>query len=1195
MERQLPEVAMQLAPVGQLPNTTRLNLAIGLPLRNPEELSSLLRQIYDPASPNYHHYLTPDEFTHRFGPAEADYQAVIAFAQTNGLQVTGRHPNRMLLDVSGPVPDIERSLHVKMQMYQHPKEGRTFFAPNTEPALNLGTRILSISGLNDYSRPHSRTSMFPLLEKQNAIPLLGSGPSGYYIGKDFRAAYIPGTTLNGTGQTVGLLELDGYSAGDISYYQSHTGLPGVTLSNVLLDGFNGKPTGNGGEGEVTLDIEMAISMATNLSQVIVYEAGPSGNWHDILNRMATDNLAKQISCSWGDDGGLDAVADQIWQQMAAQGQSFFTASGDDDAYVGRVYFPNETPNITQVGGTVLTTSGPVGTWSSERVWDVGNNGSGGGISTSYSIPSWQSPVSMASNQGSTTKRNSPDVAMVASGIYIRVNGLDYSVDGTSCAAPLWAGFAALVNQQVAAAGRPPIGFVNPAIYSIGLGANYSSAFHDIITGNNESSTSLTKFVAVKGYDLCTGWGTPNGKSLINALANYEPLFVNPATGFASRGGPGGPFTVTSQKFSLTNAGTSAISWTVANTSSWLKVSPSSGTLPLKGSIANVTVSLNASTSNLLAGIYTSTLRFKNVTDGIIQYRPFTLSVLSAPTITSQPTDQAVFETQSASFSVSSDGLDVLSYQWRFNTTNILGATNATLTLTNIHFSQAGNYSVIVSDANIPTISSNAVLTVNPLPPCDPPPAGMISWWSAEGNGNDKVGTNNAMVPAGLAYVSGEVGQGFNLNGTQNRIIVPDAPELNFGANQDFSIEAWVQPNVAVTDYGVMSIVEKRIAFGADDSLNGYAFYLANGQVGCRFWGINFISGPDLRDGKFHHVAVTVSRNSITGGKLYADGVVVLTFDPTALNNSLVNAEPVRIGNHPSLSLNCFFQGIVDEVSIYNKALSPADVQGIYLVGGSGKCVSSVPLTITSEPTNEVVFAGQTVSFNVMVTNALPLSFQWYYNSNTITGATNVTLTLTNVQFAQAGVYNVTVSDSTDFVISSNATLTVNDKLDHFVWSSIPSPQFVNVPFTVMIRAANATNGTFTNFAGSVVLSSINGEVINSPEPATFNQGVWTGLITISNHVANLILRADDGNGESGLANAINIVDLPDLKFSISGNLLLIDWPTVSSDFVLEASPSLLPAQWIQVTNTPSQNGDEYFESIPMNDSNQFFRLRYKTQ
>ncbi len=125
-----------------------------------------------------------------------------------------------------------------------------------------------------------------------------------------------------------MLEFDGYTAGDISYYERLAGLPNVPLTNVLLDGFSGAPTGNGGEIEVSLDIEMAISMAPCASGILVYEAGPSGNWYDILDQMATDNAAKQISCSWYSPAGpADPVADMIFQQMAAQGQSFFSAVG----------------------------------------------------------------------------------------------------------------------------------------------------------------------------------------------------------------------------------------------------------------------------------------------------------------------------------------------------------------------------------------------------------------------------------------------------------------------------------------------------------------------------------------------------------------------------------------------------------------------------------------------------------------------------------------------------------------------------------------------------------------------------------------------------------------------------------------------------------------------------------------------------
>jgi hypothetical protein len=347
-----------------------------------------------------------------------------------------------------------------------------------------------------------------------------------YLGNDFRAAYVPGVTLNGAGQSVALFELDGYYPADITAYETAAHLPSVALTNVLVDGAGGSAgTAN---GEVALDIDMAISMAPGLSSVIIYE-GPSGgattgNINDVLNLMATDNLAKQISSSWSWDSGPNTTTDQIFLQYAAQGQSFFSASGDSGAYTGTIWQPLDDPNITIVGGTALSTTGGGGTWVSETVW----TGSGGGSSPNYAIPSWQQGINMTTNQGSTTRRNIPDVAMCATNIYlIADNGITYQSWGTSAAAPLWAGFIALVNQQAAANGLAPVGFLNPALYSLAQSTNYASCFHDIVTGSNVVSGSGGKFLAVTGLDLCTGWGTPAGSGLINALAGTPaPIVVS---------------------------------------------------------------------------------------------------------------------------------------------------------------------------------------------------------------------------------------------------------------------------------------------------------------------------------------------------------------------------------------------------------------------------------------------------------------------------------------------------------------------------------------------------------------------------------------------------------------------------------------------------------------------------------------------
>jgi len=316
-----------------------------------------------------------------------------------------------------------------------------------------------------------------------------------------------------------LLEFDGYYPNDVAQYLTQASLPSVPLQNVYIDGFDGTP--GFGNGEVTLDIDMAIAMAPGLAQVIVYMAPNPSPWVDLLSRMANDNLAKQLSCSWG-GGPPDPASEQIFLQMAAQGQSFYDAVGDSDAFTGPIPFPGESPNITQVGGTTLSTSRPLGPWVSERVWNWGGGiGTCGGISTTYSIPVWQQGVNMSTNQGSTTMRNLPDVALTADNIFIIAdNGIsEPGTGGTSAAAPLWAGFTALVNQQAAAAGQPPMAFLTPPLYTIGKGPNFAGSFHDITTGDNTWAGSPDRFFAVPGYDLCTGWGTPMGTNLINALVS----------------------------------------------------------------------------------------------------------------------------------------------------------------------------------------------------------------------------------------------------------------------------------------------------------------------------------------------------------------------------------------------------------------------------------------------------------------------------------------------------------------------------------------------------------------------------------------------------------------------------------------------------------------------------------------------------
>ncbi|HYG33689.1 MAG TPA: S53 family peptidase, partial [Clostridia bacterium] len=445
----LPEGVTKIPSLGRMEATARLDLAIGLPLRRREALGELLQQLCDPASPKYRQFLTPAQFAELFCPTEADYQAVIAFAKSKGLTVTGTHPNRMLVNVNGSVTAVEKAFQVTMRVHPHPKESRTFYAPNVDPSLDTDVPVLAIGGLNNYAlaRPLSRKTSSGN-QARRITALGGSGPGGAFLGRDFRAAYAPGGSLTGAGQTVALVQFDGYYPADIITYKNLANLPDTPIVSVLVDGFDGTPGPN--NSEVALDIQMAISMAPGLSQVLVYQAPPTGHPNTVLNRIATDNQARQISASWGYP--IDAITEQIYQQFAAQGQSFFNASGDDGAYVDVVLQPTDNPHITIVGGTTLAT-GSDGAWTSETSWNwsstgLGTSASGGGFGTNYTIPSWQTGLSMAANQGSFSFRNLPDVSMVGDNVWVVWdNGSRAAFGGTSVASPLWAGFIALVNEQ----------------------------------------------------------------------------------------------------------------------------------------------------------------------------------------------------------------------------------------------------------------------------------------------------------------------------------------------------------------------------------------------------------------------------------------------------------------------------------------------------------------------------------------------------------------------------------------------------------------------------------------------------------------------------------------------------------------------------------------------------------------------------
>jgi len=598
--------------LGSLSATQTMHLVLVLPLRDQAGLDQFLDELYDPASPSYRHFLTVDEFTARFGPTLEDYNSVIRFAEANGLKVEGASRNRLNVNASGSVADIERAFHVKMGVYMHPTEARMFYAPDQEPSPDLQVRLWHIAGLDNYSIPHPQ-----VVHRQGqgaearSNATTGSGPSASFLGSDMRAAYYGGS-LTGSGQSVGLLEYYGTDLADVNtYYSNVSQTDNVPIKLLSTDGTSTSCVSPScDDTEQTLDITQALGMAPGLSSLVVYVGSTDAA---IFNAMATASpLNAQLSSSWTWSPADPNTDNPYFQEFAAQGQNLFQAAGDSGAWTSRsAIFPADDAYLTSVGGTDLITSSAGGPWSSETAWVDG----GGGISPDhYAIPSWQTAAASSCGSCSKTYRNGPDVSANANfTFYVCADQTTCTANeygGTSFAAPMWAGYLALVNQQAVANGNSTVGFINPGLYTIGGGSNYDADFHDITSGSNGDA-------ATTGYDLATGWGSPNGSGLIAALAGGSSagfsLSASPSSVSVAPGGSGqstitsavtGGFssaialsasgqpsgvTVSFSPSSITGAGTSTMTMTVASSTA-----PGTYAITVTGTSGSTTASTTVS-------------------------------------------------------------------------------------------------------------------------------------------------------------------------------------------------------------------------------------------------------------------------------------------------------------------------------------------------------------------------------------------------------------------------------------------------------------------------------------------------------------------------------------------------------------------------------------------------------------------------
>ena len=385
----------------------------------------------------------------------------------------------------------------------------------------------------------------------------------------------------------------------------------------------------------------------------------------------------------------------------------------------------------------------------------------------------------------------------------------------------------------------------------------------------------------------------------------------------------------------------------------------------------------------------------------------------APSVIGQPQSVTVFPGANVNFNVVAAGSPLPSYQWQFNGTNIPGATGGSLLLTNVQPTQTGGYSALVSNALGATNSAAATLTVLSAGACLPVPSGILSWWAGDGTAGDAVGLNQGSLAGGATYAPGKSGLCFSFTSGSGYVSIPDRPNQAFGAN-DFAIELWAQ---FTTVGGTRALISKDEGVGAASK---WIFWLNNGQLQFQY-GQNTANivgtgafTPVLN--KWHHLAVSRSGSLFS---FYVDGALNSSGLSTAAIPAI--AAPITIGQAEGLY---FMGGLEDEVTIYNRSLSAADINSIYTAGSTGKCRSQTPPVFINQPQSAQSFAGNNVAFNALAAGNPPPAYQWLFNGVALAGETNLTLSLTNIQPSQAGSYSVQVMNSLGTTNSVNAVLSI---------------------------------------------------------------------------------------------------------------------------------------------------------------------------
>jgi kumamolisin len=518
-------------PVGEVSPQERIEVSVQLRAKVAMQSLADTGTMAD-RPPAQRQYLSRDEYASTHGADPKDIEKVAAFAKAHQLAVVATDAARRTVVLSGTAAALGAAFGATLHQFEFSGgtyRGRTGSLSVPE---ELAGVVEGVFGLDNrpQATPHFqvRGSDKPAIAHavsaaMNAPPAKAEAASASFTPTRLAKLYDFPEGLDGSGQCIGIIELGGgFKPADIKTYFAGLKLPAPKVKAISVDGGTNHPTNaSSADGEVMLDIEVAAAIAPKATIAVYFAPNTNKGFLDAITTAVHDNVNKPsvISISWGSaESNWTAQAmtqfDQAFQAAAAMGVTICVAAGDsgsaDSVTDGapHVDFPASSPYALGCGGTKLAASTTAIT--SETVWNENptSSATGGGVSGFFALPSYQKNAKVPPVAKTTkTGRGVPDVAGDAdpnSGYQVRVDGQDFVIGGTSAVAPLWAGLIALMNQKLG----KPVGFLNPLIYGSLAG---KGLFNDIVKGNNGS------YSAAKGWDPCTGWGSPNGAKLLAAL------------------------------------------------------------------------------------------------------------------------------------------------------------------------------------------------------------------------------------------------------------------------------------------------------------------------------------------------------------------------------------------------------------------------------------------------------------------------------------------------------------------------------------------------------------------------------------------------------------------------------------------------------------------------------------------------------